>query len=120
MLAAIDARMGEVYLGEFIRDADGRVLAVGPEIIVAPASAPRPALPVFGVGTGFSAESGALVARLGETLAGFDAAALPHAADLAWLAVEAFARGEAVAPDQLEPAYLRDKVALTLVEQGKA
>ena len=40
--------------------------------------------------------------------------------DLAWLAAGAFARGEAVAPDQLEPAYLRDKVALTLVEQGKA
>lgn len=120
ILAAIDARMGEVYLGEFIRDADGRVLAAGPEIIVAPASAPHPALPAFGVGTGFSAESGALVQRLGDSLAGFDAAALPHAADLAWLAAEAFARGEAVAPDQLEPAYLRDKVALTLVEQGKA
>ena len=30
-----------------------------------------------------------------------------------------FARGEAVAPDAVEPAYLRDKVALTLAEQGK-
>lgn len=120
MLAAIDARMGEVYLGQFTRAGDGRVLAAGPEIIVAPASAPLPALPAFGVGTGFSAESGALVQRLGDTLAGFDAAALPHAADLAWLAAEAFARGEATSPDQLEPAYLRDKVALTLVEQGKA
>ena len=120
VLAAIDARMGEVYLGEFTRDADGRVNAVGPEIIVAPASAPRPAQPVFGLGTGFSAESGALVARLGDALAGFDAAALPQSSDLAWLAADAFARGEAVAPDQLEPAYLRDKVALTLVEQGKA
>lgn len=120
VLAAIDARMGEVYLGEFTRDACGHVLAVGPEIIVAPALAPWPARPVSGVGTGFSAESGALVTRLGDALAGFDAAALPHASDLAWLAAGAFARGEAVAPDQLEPAYLRDKVALTLVEQGKA
>jgi len=120
VLAAIDARMGEVYLGEFTRAGDGRMLAAGPETIVAPASAPLPALPAFGVGTGFSAESGALVQRLGDMLAGFDAAALPHAADLAWLAAEAFARGEAVPPDQLEPAYLRDKVALTLVEQGKA
>jgi tRNA threonylcarbamoyladenosine biosynthesis protein TsaB len=120
MLAAIDARMGEVYLGEFIRDAQGRVLAAGPEIIIPPVSAPRPAQPVHGVGTGFSAESGALVSRLGESLLGFDATALPHASDLAWLAAEAFARGEAMAPDQLEPAYLRDKVALTLVEQGKA
>jgi tRNA threonylcarbamoyladenosine biosynthesis protein TsaB len=28
-------------------------------------------------------------------------------------------RGEAIAPERLEPAYLRDKVALTLAEQGK-
>lgn len=120
LLAAIDARMGEVYLGEFIRGEDGRLLAAGPEVILAPASALRPAHPAYGLGTGFSADSGALVARLGDSLTGFDAAALPHASDLAWLAAEAFARGEAVAPDQLEPAYLRDKVALTLVEQGKA
>ena len=30
-----------------------------------------------------------------------------------------FAAGRAIAPDALEPAYLRDKVALTLAEQGK-
>lgn len=120
VLAAMDARMGEVYLGEFIRAADGRVVAAGPEQIVAPAMAARLLQPAHGVGTGFSAEGGALVARLGEGLCGFDANALPHAADLARLAAEAFSRGEAVSPDQLEPAYLRDKVALTLIEQGKA
>lgn len=120
VLAAIDARMGEVYLGEFTRSSDGRVLAAGPEVIVAPGQAARPGQAVYGVGTGFSAEAAALVTRLGGTLQGFDASALPHAADLARLAADAFARGEAIAPDQLEPAYLRDKVALTLVEQGKA
>ncbi len=120
VLAAIDARMGEVYLGEFIRGADGRVQAAGPEQMVAPSLAARPAQPVHGVGSGFSAESGALAARLGDGLFAFDASALPHAADLARLAADAFARGEGMAPDQLEPAYLRDKVALTLVEQGKA
>ena len=120
VLAAIDARMGEVYVGEFTRGADGRVVAAGPEQIVAPALATRPAGQVHGVGTGYGAEAGALVLRLGDGLSGFDAAALPRAADLALLAADAFARGEAIAPDQLEPAYLRDKVALTLVEQGKA
>ena len=120
VLAAIDARMGEVYLGEFARGSDGRISAVGPEQIVAPAQAVRPDHEVYGVGSGFSAESGALPARLGDALRGFDASALPRAADLARLAAEAFARGEAIAADLLEPAYLRDKVALTLVEQGKA
>jgi tRNA threonylcarbamoyladenosine biosynthesis protein TsaB len=73
-----------------------------------------------GVGTGFGAEQGALVARLGARLARFDADALPHAAAIARLGAAAFARGEQIAPERLEPAYLRDKVALTLVEQGKA
>ena len=118
-LAAIDARMGEVYLGQFIGEADGLVRADGDEIIVAPAQAPLPAFACHGSGTGFSAENGALVARLGERLSGFDAAALPHASDLARLAARACARGEAISADRLEPAYLRDKVALTLAEQGK-
>lgn len=42
---------------------------------------------------------------------------LPHAADVARLAVAAYARGEAVAPERVEPAYLRNNVALTLEEQ---
>ena len=120
VLAAIDARMGEVYVGEFLRNAHGAVSAMGTEQIVAPSMAMVPRHPVHGVGTGFSADAGALVACLGERLLGFDALALPHAADLARLAADAYARGEALSPDQLEPAYLRDKVALTLVEQGKA
>lgn len=119
ILAAIDARMGEVYLGEFLRDADGLVTATGEELICPPAQAPLPAAAVFGVGTGFGAENGALATRLGTTLAGFDASALPHAADLAKLAARAYARGEAVDAARIEPAYLRDKVALTLAEQGK-
>lgn len=119
ILAAIDARMGEVYLGTFRREADGLVAATGDEVIVSPAQAILPAGGVHGVGTGFGAEQGALVARLGGSLRGFDAAALPHAADLARLAARAFTRGEAIAADALEPAYLRDKVALTLQEQGK-
>lgn len=120
VLAAIDARMGEVYLGQFERDADGLTRAVGAECLVAPALAVPPDVPVHGVGTGFSAESGALVARLGGRLLDVDAGALPRAADLARWAAAAFLRGEAVAPDRVEPAYLRDKVALTLIEQGKA
>ena len=119
VLAAIDARMGEVYLGEFVRGTDGLLAAAGPELIVPPSQAVLPAQPVHGVGTGFGAESSALVTRLGSALLGFDVNALPRAADLARLAAAAWARGEAIAPDALEPAYLRDKVALTLEEQGK-
>ena len=48
-----------------------------------------------------------------------DPTALPRASDLARLAALDFVAGRAIAPDALEPAYLRDKVALTLAEQGK-
>jgi tRNA threonylcarbamoyladenosine biosynthesis protein TsaB len=58
-----------------------------------------------------------LVSRLGPRFAAIDATALPHAADVARLAVLAFARGEAVAPEFAEPAYLRNNVALTIAEQ---
>ena len=119
VLAAIDARMGEVYVGRFRRDGVGLVTAVGAESVCAPAAVPLPEAVVHGVGTGFGAEDAALVSRLGDRLAGFDASALPRAAHLAVLAARAFDRGDAIAPDALEPAYLRDKVALTLAEQGK-
>jgi tRNA threonylcarbamoyladenosine biosynthesis protein TsaB len=119
LVAAIDARMREVYLGRFVVDAEGLVTARGAEVLVAPAAADAGVAPAaFGIGTGFAAAGGALVARLGLKRAQADA--LPHAAELALLAARAFARGDAIAADALEPAYLRDRVALTLVEQGKA
>ncbi|KFN43078.1 tRNA (adenosine(37)-N6)-threonylcarbamoyltransferase complex dimerization subunit type 1 TsaB [Arenimonas oryziterrae] len=118
ILAAIDARMGEVYLGRYRRDADALVSAIGEEWMAAPAT---PGLPgdglCLGVGTGFSAADGALPAALTARLQRFDAAALPHARDVARLGARGYARGEAIAPDLLEPAYLRNKVALTLIEQ---
>jgi tRNA threonylcarbamoyladenosine biosynthesis protein TsaB len=117
--AAIDARMDEVYLGRFRRDGDGLVTAIAAEVLVAPAQAPLvDGGDAVGIGTGFAAKGGALVARLQP--AHVIAEALPRAAELAPLAARAFDRGEAVAADRQEPAYQRDRVALTLVEQGKA
>jgi tRNA threonylcarbamoyladenosine biosynthesis protein TsaB len=43
---------------------------------------------------------------------------LPHAADVARLAAPAFLRGAALPPDRIEPAYLRNDVALTLLQQA--
>ncbi len=116
-IAAIDARMGEVYLGAFRREGEG-VVALGPEAVCPPDQAPLPEAGTWqGIGTGFAAAEGALRQRFGTLLNGVDAAALPHAADVARLAAIAFARGEAVAPERAEPAYLRNQVALTLAEQ---
>jgi len=116
--AAIDARMGEVYTGAFeLRGGDAH--ALDEEVVVVPDAAvvPGDAAGWLGVGTGFAAAHGVLQQRLGARFAGVDAEALPHAADLARLAALAYARGEAVAPELVEPAYLRNNVALTIAEQ---
>jgi tRNA threonylcarbamoyladenosine biosynthesis protein TsaB len=120
VLAAIDARMGEIYLGAFVREGDAwRALQV--EAVGVPGAIALPEGDGWsGVGTGFDAVDGALRARLGERLARVDATALPHASDVARIGAMMFARGEAVAPERLEPAYLRDNVALTLAEQASA
>jgi len=119
VLAAIDARMSEVYLGEF-DVANGDVRALGAERLVAPGAADILAVEGAcwrGVGTGFSALDGALQARFSATLASVDATALPRAGHIARLGAAAFARGEALPPERVEPAYLRNNVALTLAEQ---
>jgi tRNA threonylcarbamoyladenosine biosynthesis protein TsaB len=120
VIAAIDARMGEVYLGAF-RRAGEDVLPLAPETVVKPADASIPqGAGWHGIGTGFAAAEGALRIRLQAQLGTVDASALPHAADVARLAALAYARGEALAPERLEPAYLRNHVALTLAEQQAA
>lgn len=117
VLAAIDARMGEVYVARY-RFAGGLPVACDAERVCAPEAVTVPEGDVvYGVGTGFAAAGGVLVARLGGALRGQDAAALPRASDVLALALPALARGEGVAPELVEPAYLRDNVALTLVEQ---
>lgn len=118
ILAAIDARMGEVYVGAFARKGD-ELIAISTEIVCAPqaVSLPDSENNWHGIGTGFAAANGLLQQHLESQLVSVDATALPHAADVARLAVAAYARGEAVAPERVEPAYLRNNVALTLEEQ---
>lgn len=120
ILAAIDARMGEVYLGAFERRGD--VLApLQEEAVGAPADIPVPEGDGWHArGTGFDAVDGALRARLAGRTDALDASALPRAADIARLGAGMIARGEGVPPERLEPAYLRNQVALTLAQQQAA
>ena len=120
VLAAIDARMGEVYAGAFARDGGG-LRALSAETVSAPAAVELPSGGSWhGAGTGFAAMDGALVEHLGARLSSSEATARPHAADLARLGALSLAAGGAVAPERVEPAYLRDNVALTLAEQVAA
>lgn len=117
IVAAIDARMGEIYVAAFRRDGDSLV-ATSDEIVIAPASYELPQGEGWiGVGTGFAAADGELQSRFADRFVRIDATALPHAGEVARLGAIAFERGEALAPERVEPAYLRNNVALTLAEQ---
>jgi len=118
IVAAIDARMGEIYAAAFCSEGKG-LSALGPETVLAPDAfhLPEGEDGWFGVGTGFAAQDNALAARLQHRFRSIDGAALPRASAVARLAAQAFARGEAIAPEHLQPAYLRNQVALTLAEQ---
>ncbi len=118
VFASIDARMSEIYTGAFELHG-GDIRALSAEAVLAPGLAELPGDrdDWHGVGTGFAACDGALSSRLQSRFVSIDPAALPRAAAVAHLAAAAFARGEAVAPEQAEPAYLRNHVALTIAEQ---
>ncbi len=118
VLASIDARMGEVYAGAFLVRG-GDAFALGSEVVGAVETVDLPGGHAWwhGVGTGFEAGGHALAQRFAAHLALVDASALPRAGDLARLAACAAGRGELVAPERVEPAYLRNQVALTLAEQ---
>jgi tRNA threonylcarbamoyladenosine biosynthesis protein TsaB len=120
ILAAIDARMGEIYCAEYRLDKDNLVEAISEEIVIAPEIYQSTFDgSIVGVGTGFGANGKVLQNNLTSQLIASRPEALPHAADIARLALRDFALGKMIAPDHLEPAYLRNKVALTLKEQGK-
>lgn len=119
VFAALDARMGEVYAACFARGRDGLV-PMGGEHVMAPEALELPDRRVHGVGTGFAAVDGSLQRRFAGRLASCDPQALPHASAVARLAARAFERGEAIDAALLQPAYLRDRVALTIREREAA
>jgi tRNA threonylcarbamoyladenosine biosynthesis protein TsaB len=112
VLAALDARMDEVYWGAFQADDQGLAVPVGAEQVIAPDAVPIPEGEGWrGVGSGWAAYEDALRARLGECVSDIDPEALPAAAEVARLAVRDFNAGLAVPAEQALPVYLRDKVA---------
>ncbi len=109
VLACLDARMGQVYWGAFESDVQ-RLQALGEERLSNPDELTLPeGGGWFGAGHGFSAFP-EIASRLGSQLAGFDAALLPHAEDIARLAAADLAAGRAVAASAALPVYLRDDV----------
>lgn len=120
VLPVLDARMGELYAGAYQCGADGLVDALTPDRLLRPEEFAG-GIPAGRRWTAIGSGWPLLTADLpGAELIGSPIIAEPDAEDVLALAVRALARGEAVAPEQLLPVYLRDTVAWKkLAEQGK-
>ncbi|BFI95218.1 MAG: tRNA (adenosine(37)-N6)-threonylcarbamoyltransferase complex dimerization subunit type 1 TsaB [Rhodanobacter sp.] len=121
ILAVIDARMGEIYAASYRRDGTGGLIALDSERVCTAESLLLPEAAAWQVvGSGWATYEAVLRERLGQAPCFADGNRYPQAVHVAELAAREFRAGRAQAPELALPVYLRDKVALTLVEQGKA
>lgn len=114
VIAAIDARMAEVYLAAYKQDPQGLMQAVSDEVAAKPnaLSAAVTALSfnsdVLGVGTGWQTYATELQAALPATIAAD--ILYPSAQFMLPFANDAWQNGLFVAAEQAEPVYVRDEV----------
>jgi tRNA threonylcarbamoyladenosine biosynthesis protein TsaB len=108
VLVCMDARMNEVYWGEFVGDERSGVVAAGAER-VGPASAVAPQYaPDVLAGTGFR-----VFPELATRYAGCEVHhLLPLASSIALLGEPLLREGQGVIAEQAQPVYLRDNVAV--------
>lgn len=113
VLAAIDARMGEVYWAEYQRDAQGVWHGEESEAVLKPEAVRQRLAELSGewatVGTGWAAwPEMAQGASVTLTDGGVT---LPEAEDMLPVACQLLAEGKTVAVESAEPVYLRNEVA---------
>ena len=113
VLAAMDARMHQVYWGAYARDAGGLMELTGEEIVIAPQAVPLTEEEGWaGAGSGWDQYSPMLLTRLGGRVKEWRKQCYPHAGDVARLGAAGFARGEMVSPEKALPIYIRDEIAV--------
>jgi len=110
-LAALDARMGELYWGRYRLDADGMMRLEGQEQV---AAADRVAMPTdsgwHGVGSGWPIYGDRLRERLAGRLQTVAPEAFCESRDIALLAAADYRAGNMVSSERAIPVYLRDRV----------
>jgi len=110
--AALDARMDQVYVGMFQRDAGGLVVATTSERVCSPAEVELPAGKDWvGVGSGWDQYSSALERRLGDRIKEWLPGQFPRARSVATLAAPRLVAGDTLPAEMAVPVYIRDDVA---------
>ncbi len=112
LVASLDARMGEVYLGHYaVNESLGVVELQGTERVVAPAELGQCRPEALFAGSGAERYPDEVGGRIEEDV-------WPTALSLLELAGPVIKAGNLDCPGEAEPVYLRDKVALTEKERG--
>jgi tRNA threonylcarbamoyladenosine biosynthesis protein TsaB len=116
VLAALDARMDEVYWADYAwDDVQGEWRTIQPASLDAPDRLRLPDAPFTLAGNAAAAFGARFVAT---TVAGaIDGEALPHALPLAFAALRALRAGRTLPAELAAPEYVRDKVAQTTAER---
>jgi len=111
VLAAIDARMNEVYFGKYIVNKERIMQLEDEEIVGAPAAICLPTTQGwYGIGTGWASYAHELTAKFGDKLQGYQGERYPQARAIVPLARAAFAAGQVVSAADALPVYLRNQV----------
>ncbi|WP_445428747.1 tRNA (adenosine(37)-N6)-threonylcarbamoyltransferase complex dimerization subunit type 1 TsaB [Alishewanella sp. HL-SH05] len=114
VIAAIDARMAEVYLAVYARDEQGLMHAISAEVAAKPSALPAAITAlnfdteVMAVGTGWQTYQSQLQGILSASVA--KDILYPSAQYMLPFAAQAWQQGHFVAAEQAEPVYVRDEV----------
>jgi tRNA threonylcarbamoyladenosine biosynthesis protein TsaB len=117
VVAALDARMNELYLAAY-ESRDGAWQTAIEPCLCKPEEAPIPdGDGWFGAGSGFAVQGEAIGNRYAGRLDAVDGTLIPRASSIARIASVRFERGEGLDAEFALPLYLRDKVALKTHER---
>ncbi len=115
IIAAIDARMGEIYYGQF-STVSGRAIPLCEERIGKPDQIKTAQMmqhatgSLYGMGSGWGTYEAVLLAHCQNRLRGYDAEALPLAEHILPLAIAAVEDKQAQPASQALPVYLRNQI----------
>lgn len=111
VLAAIDARMNEVYFGKYILDHQGVMRCEGEEVVCSASVVPFPSVgPWYGVGSAWTTYAAQLLNRLGSGVRGYQGERYPQARAMIPLALTLFEEKNYVYAEEALPVYIRHRV----------
>jgi tRNA threonylcarbamoyladenosine biosynthesis protein TsaB len=116
VIAALDARMGEIYHAVYEKKSNGWHEVFAPNLCKPEAAPAVSGSGWVGVGNAFTAYD-ILKTYYENQLTSIDAEVFPHAQHILFLARTEFLAGHAVAAEFAAPVYIRNKVAMTHLEQ---